>query len=221
MNDSSDGNGVNTNTMEGQPSAGASPEAGAEKETVGGQHVEIGTFEITSGTAVISDPADCIDSGCQRVLRGVRRGVWSAHVVMDTDDGTRIARLVACASDEEHASGAAPWEHPDLWMSIDLDSGLCGVFDKKGYRDVANGTAGKSAGWRARRRIGEDDVWFDGCCDVVLHAPHGAGVIPCGCVASCGYDGGIYRCDYKRDDEGCIFCIKVVLISRRDDDEAE
>ena len=65
------------------------------------EHINLGTFEVTSDKLVISDPCYHLGTWCMGTLSNVEPGLWTASIgVVDTGDfGKRIAYLSAFHQD--------------------------------------------------------------------------------------------------------------------------
>ena len=157
----------------------------------------IGTFEIESGTVVVSDP--CYEDS--RALKGIKKGTWCANVIYN--DG-RCAVLVAYHKNHpvKNIYDNFIAEH----FNVGVDSGQAGIFDSKYFRDDDVVKDVKRIGEESDQ-ICTDESWYSVCCDRTLQKI-GAGVIPFGCVSSSGYGDGVYECStVKTNDE--ITAIKI------------
>lgn len=91
---------------------------------------EVGTFDVTSGKLVVSDPCYTAPD----VLPFVRNGKWTASVVKSDEGGwgIRIAELIACVRDEKLFTPCGSWEKAPF--EVGVDSGQAGIFDNDHFR---------------------------------------------------------------------------------------
>jgi len=167
--------------------------------------VKVGEFRILSSTAVISDPCYSIGMWCQGSLENVKRGIWSAFVLIGNDDC--IAKLQAFHGRKVNAYEAAIWGK--VPYEIGVDSGQCGIFAANHYRDDASVKFVARLGTEV---ICADEPWYSICCDRTLNTDHRAGIIPYGCVSASGYGDGSYRCYIQKNDNSQIVGIKIEFI---------
>lgn len=159
----------------------------------------LGTFDVTSGKLVVSDP--CYNPGiwCQGNLENVKNGRWHGFVVRGkTDWGNRCWEVYAMH--DECSLSTAIAERTDI--DVGVDSGQAGIFDYSQYHG------------------GEDDYgdggWYDLCCQTTLSKPHSAGVVPGGVVSSSGFGDGGYTCEIAKNDDGQIVGVKITFICQED-----
>jgi len=160
------------------------------------EHIILGSFQMTSSTARISDPCYTIDTKCAGTIGLVMRGEWIAQVIKSYEGewGNRCAYLIA-----HHVNTPTPTECDMRWrmqnIDVGVDSGQAGIFDNIYYKDdnIVNGIERISD-----EIICEDDPWYSICCDRTL-GEVGAGTIPYGCVSSSGFGDGRYTCSIIKD----------------------
>lgn len=172
--------------------------------------INVGTFEITSGKAYVSDPCYRIGTWCQGTVERVKTGLWSACIFAASD--RCVARLLAFAEKQDCDARRVKWE--EIRAEIGVDSGQCGVFDAAHYKKAASI---KSVARIGPETICQEDPWYSICCDRTINPKHGAGVIPYGCVSSSGYGDGSYRGYVTRDKKGYVVGIKVEFITDEED----
>jgi len=158
---------------------------------------ELGSFDITSGEARISDPCYKVDEWCAGTIDKVKYGKWDAYVIKSDEGewGNRCAVLIAVHEDYTIDADDPNFETADI--DVGVDSGQAGIFDLSFFKDDESVADTKRIASDAGR-ICEDEPWYSICCDRTL-SEVGAGVIPFGCVSSSGYGDGSYECSVVRD----------------------
>lgn len=164
--------------------------------------IKLGEFELKTEVAIVSDPCYVIGTWCQITLNNVKKGLWSAYVLL-TDK--RVAQLLAFAG---NALNNVQWQA--VPGEVGVDSGQAGIFDARHYREDA---IVKDVTRIGPSIICPDEPWYSVCCDRTNNTEHCAGVIPEGCVASSGYGDGSYDCFVGKDEKGRITAIKIDFIS--------
>lgn len=163
--------------------------------------LDFGTFEVTSGRLIVSDPCYAEDIWCCNTLEAVRNGTWNASVVYDGDPNyPRVAALIV---EHECAEGVSKIME-EAAFSVAVDSGQAVFFDASHYRDNQaidlNCTPTEHA-----------ELWYDHCCQISL-AEQQAGVLPYGAVSSSGYGDGCYDCLIQRDVFGVLIRTELLFI---------
>jgi len=162
---------------------------------------KIGTYEQESDSAIVSDP--CYEYKVEEhnnplmmtlnlVIPNVKKGTWGIILRARSDQHARNAELLGI-----HTS----FDDKALWEKIGdigVDSGQCGIYDIKYYRDNKN-------------TIG-DIKWYD-MNSAITRAPNNyAGAIPNGAVSSSGFGDGIYDVYVIKSPDLQIVGIKVIFI---------
>jgi len=191
---------------------------------------ELGSFEVTSGKVVVTDP--CYERGtwCAGVLDGVRNGRWLGYAfIAPSDFGICVHELTihhADLGDEEVELQLADFE-------VGVDSGKAGIFDEAMY---PSGKKLETWDSKSSKRI-ETDCPFDyrneaGFYKRACNASRGGerstskwipptmvGVMPEGVVSSSGIGDGSYECQYHRNADGEIDYITIIFIDEDEDEE--
>lgn len=167
------------------------------------EHVQIGTFEVTQDTLIISDPCYPHGSrGCQK-LCSVKPGLWTASIgAVEMEDGERLIAYLSVLHPD--CTDIRTLRIHDAPFLIPVDSGQAGIFDFRHYQDPSV--------IRDQPRFDFGDLWYSACCDQTMDRDYNAGVIPFGVVASSGYGDGYYRCMYltTQDKQAPITCGAIV-----------
>lgn len=161
--------------------------------------VDFGTFNVTSGELVLSDP--CYDVGvwCMKKVDGVKNGVWKFYGIQSDEGvfGLRISAIYAVHEEAETVSLVL--EHID---NLGVDSGQFGIFDADFYRNDSQFPDGFVP--KNDFASGENGGKFYGaCCDLTLSDQKG-GVLSGGGVASSGYGDGCY--------DGCVYSLEGEIV---------
>lgn len=164
-------------------------------------YAPIGTFEITSGALIVSDPCYKLPvSSYQGELENVKKGTWNASV--KTKDG-RCAELLARHS--EAPKRLLRWKMAPFVVGV--DSGQAGIFDKTVYDNE------KTVAEEPKFTVSYPDYkWYRMCCDRTLYTDIKAGVVPGGTVSQSGYGDGGYECLVNKNHKDEIIAVKIVFI---------
>lgn len=176
----------------------------------------IGTFQLTSGEVMVSDPCYKRDTWCQTKLAHVKTGEWNAYVREESGDG-RIAELIACHSAEDLFCMENKWEKQPFVIGV--DSGQAGFFDERNYRNDATSLDMHDYFGHEEGDRREGDRWYGVCCNLTL-SRLGAGVLEGGVVSSTGYGDGGYAL-YTVEEDGEVVAMKIVFIEDVDDEYDE
>lgn len=161
--------------------------------------VEFGTFCVSSGELVLSDPCYGLEVWCMKKVDSVKNGTWNFYGIQSDEGifGKRISAICAVHADAENVS-------VDLKDIGDLgvDSGQFGIFDADFYRNDSH---------FADSFVPENDFakgenggkFYGACCDLTLSDKQG-GVLSGGGVVSSGYGDGCY--------DGCLYLLKGEIV---------
>lgn len=176
---------------------------------------EVGTFEVTTGMLIVSDPCynyreyDGSDYKVMSLLADVRNGKWNVFTKTgkDTDGwGNRVMELFAFH--DNYMFETFEEFNPDLCV----DSGQMSINDASAYPSFNGEDHGEY-----------DDLngYYGRAC--ALTQSKEAGVFPGGCVSSSGFGDGGYPGYLAKDSHGRVVAVKVVFIDEnaRDEDEDE
>lgn len=153
----------------------------------------IGTFKVTGGKLLVTDPCYDLGTWCQGVLKNVHNGVWEASVELA---GKRVGRLHVKAVGQVPVG---PWFDQDF--DVGVDSGQAGFFTHSKYP----------------RESADDSAFYGRCCDATLSGR--AGIIEgTGVVSQSGWGDGGYLCRTRRNKDDKLVEAEIVFI---DEDEAE
>lgn len=169
--------------------------------------IELGVFTVESHELIISDPCYSLGTWCAAEVGRVLVGEWGAYLEKkdEGDWGNRCAKITAIHSDY---STTGQWRK--LNQTLGVDSGQCGIFDKKYYK--CDGVIQKKSGYRITPNLNESgDLWYSACCEATL-GKTGAGVIPFGAVSSSGLGDGAYPGYIKKNSEGKVVGVKVIFL---------
>jgi hypothetical protein len=154
----------------------------------------LGSFEIESGKAFVSDPCYDLDTWCAKVVENVKNGTWLAQIETMKTWGERVSKLTCF-----HESVRVP-EYLAFAMidaDIGVDSGQAGIFDVNHFKRDLD-VIGLPREYK--ETIREEEPWYSYCCDRTLSKM--ADVIPFGVVSSSGLGDGSYRLEVaKKSDE--------------------
>lgn len=170
--------------------------------------MDLGSFEVTSGRIIVSDPCYAKDIWCCNELKNAQNGTWSAYAVYDNSSiYAIIQKLVIECDDAGHIQEGmemAPF-------TVGVDSGQAGFFDAVHYRDerVIDPDCNSSA---------YAELWYKHCCEITL-ARFPAGVLPFGVVSSSGYGDGEYNCYLQKSDQGKVIRVSIDFVDTDMEDD--
>lgn len=174
--------------------------------------IELGTFEITSGSAIISDPCYTSDTWCSYEIK-CQNGQYTASVTKKGAGswGERIFELEAILSTK--LSSYNYWKDVQE-ADIGVDSGQAGIFDANKYcRDeFIKGSDFGSEPWDC------DGPFYSACGSHTL-SDKSAGVLSFGAVSASGYGDGSYNLQVLEDENG-IYGMKIIFINE-DQEESD
>lgn len=177
---------------------------------------------------VVSDPCYVLPTWCQAVITGVLPGKYIPEVgKTDGADGwgVRISRLSAIHEDFFNKVGLIEWEESPA--DIGVDSGQCGIFDKKYYRDDKHSESyGLPMIWGGTNGSDDGDLWYERMCSLTLGKSDGGvseddcGSTPDGVVSSSGYGDGSYTLMIGKIEDD-IVAFEIIYIGSEDEDEED
>jgi hypothetical protein len=147
--------------------------------------IKIGSFVITTGKVMISDPCYEVGTWCQETEDFVRKGAWNAWIKQKDEGnwGMRNSWLIACH--EKFRPTSLKWENKEA--NIGVDSGQAGIYDTRFYRRdeiISKDQIGT---------ICSDEPWYSANCKLTCETDMGAGVLEYGCVSNSGFGDGNYQ----------------------------
>ena len=172
----------------------------------------LGTFQVTSGSLIVSDPCYSYNAedtdGLQALLKPVRKGNWSA--VVSYDEYETVHQLTIFWGNTEPTGAWIPIEE-----FIAVDSAQLGVFDLSCYHNddmISERPANVY-------EIDIDDgvsTYYIACCDATNSDKQG-GTVPGGAVAVSGDGDGLYPAFIKRDESGEIVSVMIDFLEVSED----
>lgn len=189
---------------------------------------KLGTFEVSSGKLIVTDP--CYERGtwCAGQLDKVRNGTWVGHVMRVDEtkstypDGIRNAELHAYHTDLKKL----PTRWTKTKVHVGVDSGQAGMFDEVKYphgkhepermAEFNDGKFNKSFD-EFYELCGQQTLGVDGTENYYAKNVNFkmAGVVDnIGVVSSSGYGDGSYNC-YVATQKGQVVAVKIVFIDKR------
>lgn len=155
----------------------------------------LGTFKVTGGKLIVTDPCYGKGTWCQGILKNVSNGEWNADIEIV---GNRVAKLHIKAVDQM-THGA--WHDEDF--DVGVDSGQAGFFSLNKFPDG-----------------GQDSPFYDACCNITISS--NAGIIDgFGVVSSTGWGDGGYLCRTRKNSTGKIVEAEIVFIDEDEHDMQE
>jgi len=174
--------------------------------------VKLGSFQVTSGAVIVSDP--CYDESvwCMGQLVNVANGTWEAEI--RTGKEGRVGKLYATLKGFKRGK---IWDEASF--TVGVDSGQAGIFEQTCYRTLQpENEALITKSWVNQAKMEEKDdkgsgVFYAACCSLTCGEDNGttrqAGVLKGGCVSSTGYGDGSYTCYFQKDGQGFICAIMI------------
>jgi hypothetical protein len=161
--------------------------------------IKLGTFNVSSGEVVISDPCYELDTWCQAVKKAAN-GKWQAEV--EIADG-KVATLLFAFHSKEKAS-----KYEYMKDELGVDSGQLRIFDKDFYR---NDKIIIKDDFGTGKIILENEKFYSACCSHTLSNKL-AGVLSSGAVSASGYGDGGYSGYVGFNKGGELVCLEVAFI---------
>lgn len=170
------------------------------------------TFEIQSGSIILTDPCYDTNTWCQSILYNVKKGMYGALAIMDPKSN-RVKSLMAY-------NLSSLFEYPDiceLLMSAPplpqlggVDSGQFGFFDLNHYRKNDSIGNAKLAEFMDSKEEGE--AFYSACCYHTCDSTLKYGTLPYGVVSSSGWGDGAYTLKAYKDLNGEYIGFYVLFI---------
>lgn len=187
-------------------------------------HIELGRFEVKTGTLKVSDPCYAEGTWCAGDVENARNGWWSAGALVGKVGGwgERVLALGAAAPHvdcDRLIEMALMGALEDTGIDVGVDSGQCGIFDKAVYRsendqkalqEIVSWARNSHHGELVDRMAEDGDLFYAACCALTLNKPC-AGVMPGGCIASSGIGDGSYKCFVRKDGDAVIGAVIVFI----------
>jgi len=170
----------------------------------------IGTFELTNGSVMVSDPCYSKGTWCQGKLENVKPGTWNAMTLKDNEG--YIAQLIAYHSDIKDFSeyeGKKRWKKQPF--DIGVDSGQAGFFQEDKFRNDKTSLNLLNYFNNDEEVEKEEGArWYGVCCNLTL-SPQMAGVLEGGVVSSSGYGDGGYTL-YTLEENKQVVAMKIKFL---------
>jgi len=168
---------------------------------------KLGTFEVTSGKLVVSDPCYSRWTWCMGTLENVKNGTWTARILVSDEGelGKRVAELEVLHSTVKDPPALGFWENTGI--EVGVDSGQAGFWD-----DAKFGGGGEG-------KYDDPTSFYGQACHKTLHEGH-AGIMDGGVVSSSGFGDGGYACYILKDGDDIVGA-KIVFITEGDEEEED
>jgi hypothetical protein len=163
---------------------------------------DVGSFQIKSGSVVVSDPCYDLGTWCQGVLKNVKNGKWNAST-LTTDNHTAVLIASHESIKNKIAYTCPSWN--DEKFEVGVDAGLAGIFDAPEFNSEDDNY---------------DDLnsWYRRCCE----ASYPSGIIEnSGVVSSSGFGDGNYICRTITKDNEIVAIMIDFGILEEDEEEPE
>lgn len=194
------------------------------RSKITGKLIPIGTFEVDKfGTLIISDPCYDFSTWCNGKISFAKEGTWHAYIdCMNTEIlGIRNANLTVIHEDYVSNDEHKPWKIIQAFIGV--DSGQCGIFNAKHFRNDELARKYPSDN-RFIIRDEPGSEFYNQCCMITSNFDYevsrglAAGVVPGGAVSMSGFGDGRYDAYYFESDKGEVIGVFVEFIS---DDELD
>ena len=173
--------------------------------------ISLGTFKVTSGKLIISDPCYGYDEedteNLQVLLKSVKRGDWSATVSYDEEEV--VHQLVVFWGNTEPEGEWIPID-----QMIAVDSAQAGIFDFTFFDDDEKIIDEVENVYEMDDYVSK---YYIACCDAVASEQQG-GIVPGGAVAMSGYGDGLYQVYIKQDASGKVVSVMIDFLEGDEDE---
>jgi hypothetical protein len=173
--------------------------------------ITLGTFQVTSGKLIISDPCygyvEENTEDLQVLLKSAKRGDWSATVSYNEEEV--VYQLVVFWG---NTMPEGEWIPIDQMIAV--DSAQAGIFDFTFFDDDEKIID------EVENVYGMDDdvsKYYIACCDAVASEQQG-GIVPGGAVAMSGYGDGLYQVYIKQDASGEVVSVMIDFLASDEDE---
>ncbi|WP_318503205.1 SMI1/KNR4 family protein [Bacillus sp. T3] len=164
----------------------------------------LGTFQVTSGKLIISDPCYGYDEenseGLQVLLKPAKRGNWSVAISYNEEEV--VQKLVVFWGNIEPEEEWIP-----INQLIAVDSAQAGIFDLA-FFDVDEKIIDEVENVYDIEMDDDVSKYYVACCDAVASEQQG-GIVPGGAVAMSGYGDGLYQVYFKQDASSEIVSVMI------------
>lgn len=168
--------------------------------------VNLGTFQTSSGTLVVSDPCYEYELGISGIVEETAVGTWIGFIdQIDTGNLGKRCALVCAYHESIKIEDVTNWEVCNFIVGV--DSGQAGIFERQIYR-VDESVIEETT-------FIPEDRWYSSCCDQTLSELR-AGVINGGVVSSSGFGDGCYEAFFAKNAEGKVIAVQIVFITEED-----
>lgn len=172
----------------------------------------LGTFQVTSGNLLVSDPCynfndEDID-GLQALLKPVKKGIWSAEI--SYDEYETVHQLTVFWGHTEPAGAWIPIEE-----SIAVDSAQVGVFELSCYYNDDLISEIPANVYEIETDDGVSNYYVV-CCDATGSDKQG-GTVPGGAVVVSGEGDGLYPAFIKQNESGEIISVMIDFLEASED----
>ncbi|MDF2902605.1 MAG: hypothetical protein K0S25_243 [Bacillus sp. (in: firmicutes)] len=175
--------------------------------------ISLGTFQVTSGKLIISDPCYSYDEenteGLQVVLKPAKRGNWSATISYNEEEVVR--QLVVFWGNTEPEEEWIP-----INQLIAVDSAQVGIFDFTLFDDgeiIINEVENEYD----IEMDNDVSKYYVACCDAVASKQQG-GIVPGGAVVMSGYGDGLYQVYIKQDKSSEVVSVMIDFLESDEDE---
>lgn len=150
----------------------------------------LGTFDMTSDSAIISDPSHPMGAWGQVFIEDIKSGIWEAYTANFDDNDVRRGRVpMLLAFHKESLFSVEELKIVDEILPVGINSGIAGIFDLTKYPSLTDDTG----------KFVTDEDWFRRARDATSGLDR-AGLICGGVLFRSNIDEGEFTCYTLRQD---------------------
>lgn len=180
--------------------------------------IPLGTFSISSGVLVATDPGYDLGTartpGLGTVIEGCRDGTWIAVLTKKRFQNENWSIPSELLVYHESINNSATLEWKEIPEGLGADTGQVGIWEMKHFHNHSLVPTDIKWTFGTENRpepADPDDLWYSWCCELT-NSENEASLMPHGIVSRSGYGDGGYPVFASRDAGGHIVALLVRFV---------